>query len=203
MRETVEVGLEHLFGSKTRVKLLSVFLHHPDQSFFVRELVRRIGAQIHSVRRELFNLCRLGIVTTSGGDTAKGVASSLRKKYFKANNDFVLYEELQSLLRKAQVLVERQLVQRLEALGDIRYLALCGAFVGEKRATDLLIVGNVSRAGLDKLIKKFEQEIGFELNYTTMSPDEFNYRHDITDRFLYSILEGKKMVMINKYSWNI
>lgn len=203
MPAVIEVGLEHLFGSKTRLKLLSIFLHHPDQAFFVRELTRRIGAQIHSVRRELANLCALGIVSTSGGEGAKGVASSLRKKYFKVNREFVLYDELQSLLRKAQVLLEQKLVDRMTAVGDIRYLALCGTFLGERAPTDLLIVGRVSPLAVERVLKRFEQDVGYEVNYTIMTPEEFSYRRDITDRFLYSILEGKKMVMVNKFPWNI
>ncbi|MBI4280799.1 hypothetical protein HY628_01215 [Candidatus Uhrbacteria bacterium] len=203
VREPSEVGLEHLFGSKTRVKLLSLFLHNSDQSFYVRELVRRIGAQIHSVRRELANLCKMGIICSRGGSREKGISSALRKKYFQAERSFVLYDELQSLLRKAQVLVERHLVERVSGLGDVRYLVLCGKFLGEKSPIDLLVVGRVSAASLQRLLKRFEQEIGFELNYTLMSSDEFAYRRDITDRFLYSILEGKKMVMINRFPWNI
>lgn len=200
MAELNEIGLEHIFGSKTRVKLLSLFLHNPDQEFFVRELVRRIGSQIHSVRRELMNLYKLGIVTTTGGDNTKGVASALRKKYFRANTDFVLYLELQALLRKAQFLVEKNLVNRICDMGDVRYLALCGKFVHEPSSTDLLIVAKISAPMLQRLMKRFEQEIGHEVNYTLMTPDEFIYRRDITDRFLYSILEGKKIVMIDKYA---
>ncbi len=197
------VGLEHLFGSRTRVKLLSVFLHHPGSSFYVRELGRRIGSQIHSVRRELANLCQLGIITSSGGNGAKGVASSLRKRYYTVCVDFVLYEELHSLLRKAQVLVEQNLVYRIAALGPVHYLALCGMFLGEKAPTDLLIVGRVPQTSLARLIKKFEQEVNYSVNYTLMTPEEFSYRRDITDRFLYSILEGKKMVTINRFPFNI
>lgn len=203
MANAVDVGLEHLFGSKTRVKLLSIFLHHPEQAFFVRELVRRIGSQIHSVRRELLNLSRLGIVSATGGVNEKGVAGSLRKKYFRVNTDFVLYGELQSLLRKAQVLVERNLVERIEGIGDVRYLALCGTFLGERAPTDLLVVGRISPGALERLLKRFEQEVGYEVNFTVMTPEEFSYRRDITDRFLYSILEGKKLVMVNKFPWNI
>ena len=31
-----------------------------------------------------------------------------------------------------------------------------------------------------------------------MSLSEYKYRHDITDRFLYEILEGKKIVVIDR-----
>jgi len=196
-------GIEQLFGSKTRVKLLSIFLQNPEQEFFVRELVRRVGSQIHSVRRELQNLHGLGIVITSGGESAKGIEASLRKKYFRANTDFILYLELQALLRKAQVLLERNLVAEIARLGDVWYIALCGKLVGKPGPTDLLIVGKLPEGGIGNILKRFEKEVGFEINYTLMGVKEFSYRRDIADRFLYSILEGEKMEMLNRFEWNI
>ncbi len=55
-------GLEQLFGSRTRVKLLKLFLNSPEKMFFVREIARAINSQINSVRRELLNLKDLGII---------------------------------------------------------------------------------------------------------------------------------------------
>lgn len=203
MTEGATIGLEHLFGSKTRVKLLRLFLHNPEEAFFVRELSRRVGAQIHSVRRELQNLEKLGIVKASGGGGSKGVSSALRKKYHQADTGFVLFGELQSLLRKSQVLLERNLVQRIQKLGNVQYLTLCGVFVGEEAPTDLLVVGKLPNEPLQRLVKRFEQEVGYPVNYTLMTPEEFSYRRDITDRFLYGLLEKKNMVMINEFPWSI
>lgn len=43
--------IDALFGSKTRVKLLHLFLNNPGQPFYVREITRKIDEQINSVRR--------------------------------------------------------------------------------------------------------------------------------------------------------
>ena len=51
--------LEQLFGSRTRTKLLYLFLEHPEEAFFVREITRQIKERINSVRRELDNLEKL------------------------------------------------------------------------------------------------------------------------------------------------
>ena len=59
--------LDQLFGSKTRVRLLRLFLHNPEQAFFVRQLSRKIGAQINGVRNELDNLVDLGLVSAVRG----------------------------------------------------------------------------------------------------------------------------------------
>ena len=54
--------LDRLIGSKTRVRLLQLFLANPKQPFFVRELTRKISAQINAVRNELKTLESLSIV---------------------------------------------------------------------------------------------------------------------------------------------
>jgi len=54
--------LEQLFGSKSRVKILRVFFNNPEESFFVRELTRLTKTHLNSIRRELKNLYKLGIL---------------------------------------------------------------------------------------------------------------------------------------------
>ena len=58
--------LEHIFGSKTRVNLLSTFYNNPDKQFFVRELTRIVKGQINSIRRELTNLKKIGLIEIVG-----------------------------------------------------------------------------------------------------------------------------------------
>jgi len=202
--------LEQLFGSKTRVRLLRLFLQQGKQAFFVRELSRRIGAQINAIRNELENLTEMGIVNAietpenaSIGGNKSGIekASNKRKKYYRLNLESPVYPELQALFVKSRVMLEKDFVQRLAACGGISYLAMTGHFVGQADGpTDLLIVGRVNKAKLLGLIRSFEREIGWEINYTVMPPQEYKYRRDVTDRFLYSILESPKIVMVDTLS---
>jgi hypothetical protein len=193
--------LEHLFGSKTRVRLLRLFLNDGQNKFFVRELTRRIGAQINAVRNELDHLVKLGLIVVveeEGGESRRKQDASRRKKYYRLNTEALLYPELQALFVKARILLEKDFVRRLATTGSVTYLALTGTFVGVKDSpTDLLIVGRISRDKLAPLIRDFEREIGRDLNYTVMTPQEFKYRRDVTDRFLYSILESKKIVVLD------
>ncbi|MFA5935837.1 MAG: hypothetical protein WC787_03220 [Patescibacteria group bacterium] len=190
--------LEHLFGSKTRAKLLTLFLHHPEQAFFVRELTRLIDTQINAVRRELENLVELGIVNEIEVTDEGAKRPGLKRKYYKMNDLFPLMTEIRTLVTKAHVLMERRLDREISALGEIQYFALMGTFIGRVGApVDLFLVGTVDDAAMRKLITKLEKELGFEINFTCMTPQDFKYRKEITDRFLYSILESPKNVMVN------
>lgn len=195
--------LEHLFGSRTRVKLLSLFLRQPDEPIFVREITRRVGTQINAVRRELSNLLKLGLIVEvtegeSGDGKSKARQPGLKKKFYKVNPEFRLLKELTTLLLRAQALYEGRLDHEIPKLGDVRYLAFLGVFLGERAPVDVFIVGSVNESQLKKLIHEAENSLGYEINFTVMSLEDFRYRKDMTDKFLYSILEGRKHVVIDR-----
>ncbi len=53
---------EDLITSKTRVKVLSLFLENSGEMIHVREVVRRVNEEINAVRRELIYLEGKGIL---------------------------------------------------------------------------------------------------------------------------------------------
>lgn len=182
--------LEQLFGSRTRVKLLRLFLTNPDNDYFVRELTRKIKERINSVRRELENLEKIELITSHEVG---------QKKFYRVNKLFVLFPELRNLLLKSQLIIEKNLGKNLRKIGQISYLALTGIFTGvADTQTDILIVGKVNRRKLKRLISEFHRDLDQKIRYTVMSKQEFEYRNDLTDKFLYSILENKKIVVADK-----
>lgn len=189
--------LEQLFGSKTRINLLKLFLNNQEKNFYVREITRELNTQINSVRRELKNLEELGIIFSVKDEEKK--PAKREKKYYRANPDFIFFPELKALLLKAKLMLERNLVDDMKKMGSVKYLVLTGIFTDVSDAsTDILIVGKVNEKKLKRLIKKFERELSHEINYTVLPKAEFQYRKDVTDRFLYNILENKKIVVVNE-----
>ena len=193
--------LEHLFGSKTRLKLLKVFFRDPVKSYYVRELTRLLDAQINAVRRELEVLLAAGLVREieGKGKSGGGAGASLRK-YYGLNHESILYPELQALLIKAQALGEAQFADEIKAkAGDVRLLLLSGRFTGDRRAmSDMLVVGNLREGPIDRVVKKYEQEFGGDINYTLMTVSEFEDRRQVMDRFLFSLFEAKHIKAVDK-----
>jgi len=191
--------LEQMFGSKTRARLMALFLQQPQDTFFVRELTRRIDAQLNSVRRELKNLVQLGFLSEKQGLQKESNRLSDKKKYYCVNQDFILFEDLRSLFQKVQILLKQNLVQDIQERGHIDYFAFTGRFVDASDiATDIFIVGSIAQEDLEKMISKFEEEIPYEINYTLMTKEEFLDRRQVADRFLLSILNGERVVMIDR-----
>jgi hypothetical protein len=115
------------------------------------------------------------------------------------NKNFILYEEIKALVIKAQVLYEKDFVEKLHRVGKPKLLILTGYFVGEpEKNVDILIVGRLNKGRLAKLINELEDELNREINYTLLHSNDFQFRRDITDVFLYDILEGNKLVVIDE-----
>lgn len=192
--------LEHVFGSRTRVRLMSLFLHHPEDVFYIRELTRTIGTQINAVRREIQNLVKIGmIVEGAEKDDGAGVKRpGLKRKYYQANTNFPLMLEIRALLTKANVLMEWKMDEQVRELGDVRYLAFLGIFMGQRnQPVDMFIVGEVDKIALKKLVNSIEKDLGIEINYTCLPVKEFTYRMEMADRFLKGIMDASKTVSIN------
>lgn len=181
--------LDHLFGSKTRVKLLHLFLSNPENRFFVRELTRKLHQPINSVRRELTNLTNIGLL---------GAHDERNKKYYQVDRSFPLYPELKNLMLKSYLSVDQSFIKRLRSIGKISYLTLTGFFTGANNVkTDILIVGTVNRQKLENLISRMQREFSHAIRYTVMTKKEFMYRNDLTDKFLYDILEQRRIVLVD------
>ncbi len=187
--------IDSLFGSKTRVKLLSLFYNNPERPFYVREITRKINEQINSVRRELQNLLNIGIV--------KSVNQSNRL-YYEVDPSFKFHSELMSIFQRIparskeikETKEEDQILKRLQKAGNIRVLFLSGAFVrGSMQNVDIFIVGDMNKAKLAQVISEMEATMSRELNYTTFRLEDFDYRRNLNDRFLLDMLDAKKIVL--------
>ena len=196
--------LEKLFGSNSRVKILKLFLLNQAEKFYIRQLSRDLKLQLNSVRRELENLEKFGILTSdmknqTEAEDKKEAAGGQEKKYFRANPNFVLFDEIKALIVKAQILYEKDFVRKLNSIGKVKLLVLTGIFVNNPSSLiDILIVGKVNKIKLTKLIRELEVELGKEINFTIFDSQEFKYRRDITDIFLYGVLDSKKLVVIDE-----
>jgi Fic family protein len=83
--------LEHLFTSRTRVKLLQLFLLRPEREVHVREICRITGVNINAVRRELANLEEIGLLTSRRQGNAL---------FFTADIASPIYQELVAIFLK-------------------------------------------------------------------------------------------------------
>jgi predicted nucleotidyltransferase len=181
--------LEALISSKTRVKLLTLFLLNPESEYYVREIVRMTGENYNAVRRELANLEAFGLITGQ----KKG-----NQQYYTVNRGFFLYNELQKIVLKTEG-IAKTITDDLGGLGTIGCMFIYGSFArgaaGEKSDIDLFIVGTVDEDRLIPLIHSCENATGREINYTLMTAGELEKRKKNRDPFVKNVLQEEKILI--------
>lgn len=202
--------VEQLFGSKTRVKLLKLFYSNPNRSFYVREITRKIDEQINSVRRELSNLLSIGIISS---DTTNN------RLYYEVNQEYEFYAPLSVIFGGAQMSAEPAEegepapvaitvpvkkavdpeVAELTSLGNVDLAIYTGQFTrDEQSGVDVLIVGDINQTKLQKFMKDLEEKEKKEIRYVLLSLRDFEYRRQVKDRFITTVLKSKNQVLIDK-----
>lgn len=195
--------VEQLFGSKTRVKLLHLFFNNPNRSFYVREITRKIDEQINSVRRELANLLSIGIISSENNNN---------RLYYEVNQKYEHYKALASMFNKSRVKLSVSSKDKtsdddegefsaLAKVGNIDSAVLTGQFTRDTSTeVDLLVVGDVNQTKLNNFVSHLEAKESKEIRFAVITPSEFDYRLQVNDRFLRSLLNAKKQVIIDKQS---
>ena len=81
--------IEKLVTSKTRIKILNLFLSHIDDRYYLRELERMLDESLSPLRRQLVKLVNMGILI---------VEEEANLKYYKLNKNFEGLEELKEVV---------------------------------------------------------------------------------------------------------
>lgn len=174
-----------------RQHVLTLLLGDARKRWHLRDVVRKTGGAVGTVRRELKGL------------TACGIARENRdgnRLYYQANVQCPIYPELSALIRKTS------------GLGDVLCSALTGicdrieqAFIfgsqargeaGPDSDVDLLIIGRVSFAEVVSALAEAQQQIGREINPTVYSPEEFRNKVFSGHHFVCTILREPKIFLI-------
>jgi len=181
---------DDLITSKSRIKLLKVFLANPTGMYHVRELVRRTGDEINAVRRELAFLEKKGLLQKE--------PRANRIYYFLAKN-YQFYFDLLKMGAKTFGLGADILKNRVK-LGRIKYAMFSGKFArgleSDAEEVDLLIVGSVVLPELSLLVREEEKRLSKEINYTVMTEEEFDFRKKKRDPFIVTILSGSRVMLL-------
>jgi Fe2+ or Zn2+ uptake regulation protein len=194
----MDKSIEALFGSKTRVKLLNLFLTNPDKSFYVREITRLIDEQVNSVRRELKNLEEFKVVKSTTED---------RKLFYGINQRFKYYIPLRGMFAGAEIPeIETKQIEVLtnswsERISKIKnsldVFVISGVLVeGSESNIDMLLVGD-DKSILSSWASEIEKEEGRELNYVVLSMEDFYYRYTTRDTFIAEIFSNEYRVIVD------
>ena len=191
------ITIDALFGSKTRVKLLHLFLNNLGKAFYVREISRLIDEQINSVRRELANMMAVGVVHSE---------TSENKLYYQVDEMYEFYVPFRAIFSDEQIVSKSQAIKQssngnewqqiMQDAAGIRVAIAAGILVqGSASSVDLLLVSSLSKQKVTELVQRVEAALQRTLNYALLSYDEFYYRLSVRDKFITEILGSKHLVV--------
>lgn len=181
-----------LFG-KTKRGVLALLLTNPQESFYLRQIVRSAGLGQGAVQRELQHLteARLLLRRRQG-----------HQVFYQANQDSPIFKELKSLLVKTTG-VGDILRQVLSGLKDrIEAAFLYGSFAtGKDRPAsdlDLAVIGSVTFGEVVSQLRPAQETLGREINPTVYTPDEFQKKLKAKHHFVSAIIQGPKIMLIGE-----
>lgn len=97
-----KLRLGDVLFSKTQQRVLGLLFGNPDRSYYAKEIVRYAGVGIGSVYRELEKLTAVGLIT---------MKKTGHQKYYQANRQSLIFEELAVILHKVSGMEPADIVQ--------------------------------------------------------------------------------------------
>ncbi len=182
--------LSILINSKSRVKLLTFFLTHPEEKFYYTELFKRLQIPHSALQKELKRLHDAGLLKTS---------KEANLRYYWVNKNFSIYPELKNIILKT-VGISDVLKNKLTEIGNIQMAFIYGSVAKNiedaKSDIDLMIIGNPNLDILNEITSEAEKTLQRVINYTVFAPKEWGERIKKKESFVNDVLKNKKIFLI-------
>ena len=203
-------SLGKIFGSKSRVKIMRLFLFNKTTSFDIDDVIDRARIKKPEARKELVMLEEIGflkkknftkkVLTPVRKKNSEPVVKKIKTKGWVINTRFDLMRPLQQLLVDSELIKEKDLLKRIKRSGLIKLLVLSGIFTKDSnRKLDMLIVGEkVKKEILDKELAIIESEIGHEIRYAFFTQEEYAYRISMYDKLVRDVMEYEHITLFDK-----
>ena len=179
-----------LFTSKLRVEILALFFSRPEESLYFGEIGKLTGEDRGNISRELRNLEAIGLLVSR----KEGYL-----KYYSLNRDFLLYDELRSMIQKTRGAVGT-IKEALSSEKKIDFAFIYGSIASgtetAKSDLDLMVIGDVPLESLLKRMKGPEKFLGREINPSLYSLKEYKNRMKKNDPFIAHVMNEPRIMII-------
>jgi predicted nucleotidyltransferase len=184
------MDISKIFKSKTRKELFRLYFTNPDHEYYLRELERLLDIPVSMIRKELNRLEEDGIFLSRrrGNST-----------YYFLNKSYPLFDELKSIVFKT-IGVQGLLREVLTQTSGIEVAFIYGSFAkheeGAESDIDLLVIGKPDDSGLLREVRKLEEVLKREINYSIFRKEEFSQKIKEKDSFIMDLLRNPKIFLI-------
>lgn len=170
--------------------VLSLLYGRPDQTFYLRQIIRMTGSGQGAVQRELGMLAEAGIIVRSR------VGNHV---FFQANSRCPVFSELRGLIMKTAGLADilREALKPLTYV--IRAAFIYGSFAdGRDTASsdvDVMIIGDIPFGTVLQALNPAQEKLGREINPNVYPVSEFSRKMSEDNSFIERVLTRKKIFL--------
>ena len=157
--------LDSIITSKTRIKLLLKFFLNRQTKSYLRNLEQEFGESTNAIRIELNRLEGAGLLSSQ---------ISGNRKYFKANTEHPLFNDINNILKKF-VGIDQLIENVLNKIGNLEEAYITGDFAEGKDSPmiDLVLVGTELDTGfIESLVCKVEKMIERKIRYIILTGEQ-------------------------------
>jgi len=184
--------LENLIPSKVRRKILELYFHNIDQTYYLREIVRLTDEEVNAVKRELDILHDSKVLTRE---------RRTNKVFYALNKSFLLFDEFLRIFTK-QTSLAQLIYKNISRLGKIKFIAVSTKFSKKIAVKEdeiyVLFVGIVVIPEVESIMQSAKKDLGWDINYTVMQEDELQFRKRNNDPFIWKFLKQPKIMLVGQ-----
>jgi len=184
--------LDKIIPSKVRRKILELFFHNIEETYYLREVVRRTDEEVNAVKRELDILFAAKVLLRE---------RRTNKVFYSLNKSFVFYDEFLRIFTKTSILPEL-VSKNLSRLGKIKFAAVSTKFSKKIPIKEdeiyVLFVGILVVPEIESIMATAKKDFGWEINYTVMNEEELQFRKKNNDPFIWKFLKQPKIMIVGQ-----
>jgi predicted nucleotidyltransferase len=178
--------LANIFPSKVRAELFRLLFGLEKAEYHVRELERRCGLRISTIRNDLIHLKALELVNARKDGN---------RLYYSANTLHPLYSDIRNIVIKTEGIVPA-LRERLKE-NSIEFAFIFGSTATHaqkaKSDIDLMVIGNLSFRELVHRLYGLSDDLGREINAHVLNTSSFTDRLAAREHFITSVVRAAKI----------
>lgn len=181
--------LAQLMCSRVRAEILRLLFGGEALRLHLRELERRSGLAVTTIRQDLKKLVALELVREEKDGN---------RTYYSANREHPLYPDLRNLAIKT-VGVAEILRQALGTDGVATAFLFGSVARGEEKAdsdVDLMVIGSLGLRELSRRLSGVSGQIGREINPHVMTPAEFRRRLRAGEHLVTAVQRSEKLFLV-------
>ena len=154
-----------IITSKTRIRILMRLFLNPRENAYLRELSNEFEISPSLVKSELDQLQNASLLKSR---------KSGRQLLFQANSEHPVFNELQSMVKKA-LGMDHIIESIITRLGNLEKALLIDDYAEGKDTgiIDLVLIGDLDQNNLQDLTKKTEKYIDRKIRTLSLTADEF------------------------------